>query len=268
VPFHRFENIESRRLTAHLSSGEAPIIEGKYVYFCLNQKRAGTGSELHYHPNELLIFILRGRVNAVVGRDHRIAETGTFIIIPPNVRHSMRATEDGPCAYLYIKDCTWTVVGVGADEALPERPLTMEESEEIVRSGGTATAVRTSGESQAIVDGVPDCFYPLSHTLQGGYRYGDHVETIRGERVAFGFFEVGAGFEKGGEGEHEQFFYVCDGELDVAADGEQRRMQAGDIVQLPRRVPYRLTAVGGHARFIGVQATDYLADRLDREAAS
>ena len=27
---------------------------------------------------------------------------------------ALKATEDGECAYLYIKDRTWTVVGVGA----------------------------------------------------------------------------------------------------------------------------------------------------------
>ena len=65
MPFHRFEEYENVLLTPHLSTAEAPIIEGKYLYYCLNQKRAGTGSELHYHPNELLIFPVLGKINAV-----------------------------------------------------------------------------------------------------------------------------------------------------------------------------------------------------------
>ena len=269
MPFHRFEEIESRRLTAHLSSGRAPIIEGQQLYFCLNQKKAGTGSELHYHPNELLIFVLEGRVNAVIGKDHRIAETGTCMIIPPNVRHSMRATEDGPCAYLYIKDRTWTVVGVGADEPLPERPLTMDQSEEIHRQSGdrSAVEVKSSGASQAIVEGVPDCFFPLTDKLQGGYRYGKHVEWIEGERGAFGFFEVPAEFQTSGSGEHEQFYYLCDGELNARIGGEMRRMRPGDIAHIPPGTTYLLdTKDAGPARFVGVRATDYLADRLDRAA--
>ena len=64
MPFHRFEDIESRYLTPHLSTGTAPVIDGKYMYFCLLHKEAGTGSELHYHPNELLIFPVKGRINA------------------------------------------------------------------------------------------------------------------------------------------------------------------------------------------------------------
>ena len=111
MPFHRFENIESNFLTPHLSSARGPVIEGRYMYFCLVHKTAGTGSELHYHPNELLIFPVRGKLNAIVGKDRRIAPVGTFVHAPAYARHSMRATEDGDCSYLYIKDKTWTVVG-------------------------------------------------------------------------------------------------------------------------------------------------------------
>jgi quercetin dioxygenase-like cupin family protein len=268
LSFHRFEEIEDRLITAHLSSAEGPMIEGKYVYFCLNKKKAGTGSELHYHPNELLIFVVRGRVNAVVGRDHRIAETGTFIVVPPNVRHSMRATVDDDCAYLYIKDRTWTVVGVGADEGLPERPLTTDESEEILRSGGAGgPKVKSAGVSQAIVDNVPNCFYPLTQNLQGTYRYGSHIEWIEGERMAFGYLELGRSLAGSGEG--EQFYYVCDGTLDARVDGEAKEIRAGDIVHVPRGASYDLAVKdGGKARVVGVKASLYLMERVDRAGAA
>ncbi len=103
MPFHRFENFESNFLTPHLSSGKAPVIEGSYMYFCLLHKSADTGSELHYHPNELLIFPVRGKINAIVGKDRRIVPAGTFVHAPAYARHSMKATEDGDCQYLYIK---------------------------------------------------------------------------------------------------------------------------------------------------------------------
>ena len=135
MPFHRFEEYESVLLTPHLSTAEAPIIEGKYLYYCLNQKRGGTGSELHYHSNELLIFPVLGKINAVVGKDRRVVKPGTFVLVPPNARHSMKATEDDPLAYLYIKDQTWTVVGVAEDEALPDKAPTMADSQKIIDSG-------------------------------------------------------------------------------------------------------------------------------------
>ncbi len=265
MPFHRFEDMENKNFTLHLSTANGPVIEGSHLYFCLNQKKAGTGSELHYHPNELLIFVVRGKVNAVVGKDRRIAEPGTFIIIPPNVRHSMKATEDGECAYLYIKDRTWTIVGIGADEAPPERPLTMEESEEIARTGKQPKVpYSTSNSSGAIVEGVPDCYYPLVHGLKGPIGYGRRIEWIEGERAAFGFFEVPGDFEDVSEhSAHEQFFYVCDGEIDGEVGGERKHLSAGDIIEVPRGAAYRLRVKKGTpARFVAVRATPYLEERL------
>ena len=58
MPFYRFEEIEKKYLSLHLSSAEGPIIEGDYVYFCKVHKEAGTGSKLHYHPNELIAAYL------------------------------------------------------------------------------------------------------------------------------------------------------------------------------------------------------------------
>ncbi len=266
MPFHRFENLQSQKITAHLSSAEGPVIEGSHLYFGLNQKKAGTGSELHYHPNELLVFVVKGKINAVVGKDRRVAGTGTFVLIPPNVRHSIRATEDGDCAYLYIKDRTWTVVGIGANEAAPERPLTMKESEEIARTGKSPQVPQsTVNSAQMIIEGVPDCYYPLSIGLDAPIGYGRKIEWIEGERGAFGFFEVPGDFEEASpRSEHEQFFYICSGKVDAEVGGEKKQTGPGDIIQVPRGSGYRLSVhAGAPARFVVVRATNYLEQRLD-----
>ncbi len=271
MPFHRFEDMENKNFTLHLSSARGPVIEGSHLYFCLNQKEPGTGSELHYHPNELLIFVVKGKVNAVVGKDRRIVEPGTFIIIPPNVRHSMKATEDGPCAYLYIKDRTWTIVGIGADEAAPERPLTMEESEEIVRTGKHPKVPQSKvNSSGAIVEGVPDCFFPMSHGLTAPIGYGRRVEWIEGERVGFGFFEISGDFEVASPAsEHEQYFYICSGTVDAEVNGERKQLKPGDIAEVPRGAAYRLHVRDGQpARFAAVRATPWLEERLAATAKS
>ena len=270
MPFHRFEDMENKNFTLHLSSARGPVIEGSHLYFCLNQKDAGTGSELHYHPNELLIFVVSGKVNAVVGKDRRIVEPGTFIIIPPNVRHSMKATEDGPCAYLYIKDRTWTIVGIGADEATPERPLTMEESEEIARTGKHPKVPQsTVNSSGAIVEGVPDCYFAMSRGLTAPVGYGRRIEWIEGERVAFGFFEISGDFEEASPAsEHEQYFYICTGTVDAEVGGERKQLKAGDIAEVPRGTAYRLrVSSGAAARFVAVRAMPYLEEQLAATSA-
>jgi len=264
LPFHRFEALESRYLTPHLSTGTAPVIEGRYMYFCLLHKNAGTGSELHYHPNELLIFPLRGKINAIVGKDRRIVEPGTFVHAPAYARHSMRATEDSHCQYLYIKDKTWTVVGLGENEAVPEKALTVAEVNRRYKVGERDKHKEAEGKSQAIVEGLDVCFYPIIESLDAPRRSARHVDWIEGERLAFGFFEVPGGYEEPqSTAQHEMFVYVLSGKLQATADGTSKPVGAGDIVHIPRGVAYCLQTQSPYARYVLVCSTPYLENRID-----
>lgn len=271
MPFHRFEDYEAVALTPHLSSGMSPIIEGRYLYYCLNQKEAGTGSELHYHPNELVIFTLEGKANAVVGKDRRIVAPGTMILIPPNVRHSVKATEDGPCAYLYIKDQTWTVVGIAADEARPDRPMSVDEVNEKYRRGeladrkGKATGGGNGGQtSDIIIEGVPNCYYPLLGALDEPFGAGRRIVWIEGERVAFGFYELPNGYNEAvSAAPHEYFYYVLHGALDAQVGNDARHVTAGGIIEVPKGAAYRLTVdAATPTRVAVVRSTDWLESRI------
>lgn len=264
MPFYRFEEFESHYLTPHLSTGKAPVIEGKYMYFCLLHKNAGTGSELHYHPNELLIFPLRGKINAIVGKDRRIVTPGTFVHAPAYARHSMRATEDGPCQYLYIKDKTWTVVGLAEDEAVPGKAMTVEEVNRKYNVGDREKHQKAQGKSQAIINGLDVCFYPIIESLDSPRCSARRVNWIEGERLAFGFFEVPADYDEPEmTSQHEMFVYVLSGEIQARADGTTRLVQDGDIIHVGRGDPLRLQVRSPFARYVLVCSTPYLEGRID-----
>jgi quercetin dioxygenase-like cupin family protein len=264
VSFHRFEDIEGHYLTPHLSTGRAPVIDGQYMYFCLLHKDAGTGSELHYHPNELLIFPLRGKINAIVGKDRRIVSPGTFVHAPAYARHSMRATEDGHCQYLYIKDKTWTVVGLAENEAVPDKAMTVEEVNRRYRVGERDKHKGASGKSQAIVEGLDVCFYPIIESLDAPRRSARHVDWIEGERLAFGFFEVPGGYdEPQATAGHEIFVYVLSGRLQATAGGQSKSVGTGDIIYVPRGSVYRLQVESPFARYVLVCSTPWLEQRID-----
>jgi quercetin dioxygenase-like cupin family protein len=264
MPFFRFEDLESNYLTPHLSTGKAPVIEGKYMYFCLLHKNAGTGSELHYHPNELLIFPVKGKINAIVGKDRRIVSPGTFVHAPAYARHSMRATEDGNLQYLYIKDKTWTVVGLAEDEAVPDKAMTVDEVNKKYGVGERDKHKKTEGKSQAIIEGLHTCFYPIIDTLDAPRASARRVNWIEGERLAFGFFEVPAGFyEPRIKAEHEMFFYVLDGQLQAQAGHQNKMVGAGDIVHVQRGETYRMQVKSPFARYTLVCSTPYLENRID-----
>lgn len=263
MPFHRFEDFESNYLTPHLSTGKAPVIEGRYIYFCLLHKNAGTGSELHYHPNELLIFPLRGKINAIVGKDRRVITPGAFVHAPAYARHSMKATEDGNLQYLYIKDKTWTVVGLAEDEAVPDQAMTVAEVNRKYAVGDGDKHRKAAGRSQAVIEGLPVCFHPMLDNLDAPRRSGRCVNWIEGERLAFGLFEVPGGYaEPEAVSAREMFVYVLSGKIDAEAAGRSKTIATGDIVHVPRGETYRLQ-VREHARYAMVCSTPYLENRID-----
>jgi quercetin dioxygenase-like cupin family protein len=264
MPFFRFEEIESNYLTPHLSTGKAPVIEGKYMYFCLLHKNAGTGSELHYHPNELLICPIPGKINAIVGKDRRVVQPGTFVHAPAYARHSMRATEDGNLQYLYIKDKTWTVVGLAEDEAVPEKAMTVDEVNKKYNVGDRDKHVKTEGKSQVIIEGLHDSYYPVIPSLDAPRISARRVEWIEGERLAFGYFDVPGGYDEPETvSAHEIFFYILSGSVKATCGKEQKTLTQGDIVYVPRGEKYRLLAQAPFARYAAVRSTPYLENRID-----
>jgi quercetin dioxygenase-like cupin family protein len=264
MPFFRFEDIESNYLTPHLSTGKAPVIEGRYMYFCLLHKNAGTGSELHYHPNELLIFPLRGKINAIVGKDRRIVSPGTFVHAPAYARHSMRATEDGHLQYLYIKDKTWTVVGLAEDEAVPAKAMTVDEVNRKYAVGDRDKHQKTQGRSEAIVDGLADCFYPIVASLDAPASSARRAYWIAGERLAFGYFEA---FEEQEDAatpaQHEIFFYVMSGRVRARCGRDEKIAGPGDIMHVPRGDAYSMRMAAPRVCYVAVRSTPYLENRID-----
>ena len=264
MAFHRFENMESNFLTPHLSSARGPVIEGKYMYFCLVNKAAGTGSDLHYHPNELLIFPVRGKINAIVGKDRRIAPTGMFVHAPAYARHSMKATEDGDCSYLYIKDKTWTVVGLAEDEAVPDKAMTVAEVNKKYNVGDRDKHQKAQGQSQAVIEGVKICYYPVIDAFDAPPVSARRANWIEGERLAFGYVEAPAGSaDAEAKTAHETFFYVLHGEVGAQCNGESRALKAGDILQAAVGDNYRLEVKSPFARYVAVRTTPYLENLID-----
>jgi quercetin dioxygenase-like cupin family protein len=264
MPFYRFEDFEAHYLTPHLSTGKAPVIDGKYMYFCLLHKNAGTGSEPHYHPNELLIFPLRGKIDAIVGKDRRIVGPGTFVHAPAYARHSIRATADGDCQYLYVKDKTWTVVGLAEDEAVPERAMTAEEANRRFRVGDRDRRQKARGESRAVIEGLNTCFYPIIESLDAPRCSARHVDWIEGERLAFGFFEAPGGYdEPEAESRHEMFIYVLSGRLQARSGDQTKLVCSGDIVHVQRHSVCRMQVQSPFARYALVCSTPFLEERMD-----
>lgn len=267
MSFHRFEDNKTRGFAPHLSTSKNALIDGQYLYFNLNTKPAGTGSEPHYHPNELLVFCLRGRINGLVGMERNIIEPGTFVVVPPNARHSFKATEESDCAYLYIKDHTWTPVGVAEDEALPDQATSIEDARLLTDAGEWTEEKKAPGKSTAITDGFASCFYKVLETLEQPLGQCERKIFIRGSRITFGLYEFPGVFERASDAsENEQFLYMLSGTVNASVNGEQRKIGEGDIVKILKGTPYRLTGnESGGARYTVVRSTALMEQMVDAQ---
>lgn len=261
MPFYRFDELEKTYLTPRLSSAHGPIIEGATIYFCLNCKEPGTGSVIHYHPNELLILPIAGKINSLVGRDRRIVRPGTFIHIPPFGQHQMIATEDEPLQYLYIKDKTWTTVGLSVEEAIPEQATSLADANrEFEQAGwvpGKGSIRKEPEKSTAVVDGLENCYHPIIDDFGKPPASSNLCYRFEGARMVFTYREFVKPFELAAAGSaHEQFHYVLHGSLAAAVADQARDVAAGGIVHVPQGSSCRLSDNGRPGvRFVTVEST-------------
>lgn len=114
MPFYRFEELEQETISPHYSTAFGGTVRGEKIEVGLYRMEAGTGADPHKHPNEQIIYILKGKVQARVGDEEATVETGGVIHVPPNVVHEIRALED--TVFLSAKDL---VEGKGSKEWSP-----------------------------------------------------------------------------------------------------------------------------------------------------
>ncbi|MEX2449537.1 MAG: cupin domain-containing protein [Rhodospirillales bacterium] len=266
MTFHRFEDYKARAHAIHLTTAQNRKIEGDYMFFCHVTKAAGTGSELHYHPNELLTFILNGKANVLVGKERRIVPAGTFVHIPPCARHSIKASEDGDMQYLYIKDQTWSMVGVAADEALPDEAPDVEEVAEKFSKGEWPGQKKSPEESGAIIEGLANCFYPVIESFDAPTISCERTCRIAGERLAFNFADLPEGYHHRFDATpHEEFIYLLKGELTATVGGEKKNCVSGDVIQIPKGSKLSLEVTVGPVRYVSVESTTFLEGKIDRK---
>ena len=96
------------------SSVEGGCVEGDRLIVALMRMPAGTGAELHSHPNEQWIYILEGTFRANVGGKEFDARPGSVVYVPANAIHGGKATPDGDVVFFTCKDASHSLHGMKA----------------------------------------------------------------------------------------------------------------------------------------------------------
>lgn len=77
-----------------------PGWKGRYFHtanmtFAHYEFTAGSAIHEHFHPEEEVYEVIEGELEVTIGGNSQIAKPGLVAIVPPNVRHSVRALTNG-----------------------------------------------------------------------------------------------------------------------------------------------------------------------------
>ncbi len=96
------------------STAHGPCVEGDRIIVGLMRMKAGTGAELHSHPNEQWIYVLEGTFHAVIDGKEIEVKPGSVLYIPANTMHAGKASPDGDVVFFTCKDGSHSLHGIKA----------------------------------------------------------------------------------------------------------------------------------------------------------
>jgi quercetin dioxygenase-like cupin family protein len=94
MPFYRFDELPQETISPDYSTAAGGTVTGDVIEVGRYAMAKGTGADPHRHPNEQIIYVLRGRLQATVGEESRTVGPGEAVHVPTNVVHQVRALED------------------------------------------------------------------------------------------------------------------------------------------------------------------------------
>jgi quercetin dioxygenase-like cupin family protein len=96
------------------STAHGPCVEGDRIIVGLMRMKAGTGAELHSHPNEQWIYVLEGTFRALIDGKEIEVKPGSVLYIPANTMHAGKASPDGDVVFFTCKDGSHSLHGIKA----------------------------------------------------------------------------------------------------------------------------------------------------------
>lgn len=94
MPFFDFNKLESEYVTPKYSKAFGPLVAGGQIEVGWLRFGASEGAVPHAHPQEQIMVVIKGRLQATVDEETRILGPGEGFHALPNVLHHVTAIED------------------------------------------------------------------------------------------------------------------------------------------------------------------------------
>jgi quercetin dioxygenase-like cupin family protein len=89
-----FDDHLDNKVTEQYSTATGPVLRGVEIELAKLNFKKGGGAKEHSHPEEQIVYVLRGLARATVGGESYEVRPGQASYHPPNVPHSFEVLED------------------------------------------------------------------------------------------------------------------------------------------------------------------------------
>ena len=106
--FHRLDAMPKELVTPRHSTAYGELLTGRGIELGRLSFREGEGAERHRHPQEQIVYVVRGRVEVEVDGETAVLGPGDAFHAPPAVPHRLTAVQDSE-----VISCKTVVDGAG-----------------------------------------------------------------------------------------------------------------------------------------------------------
>ena len=94
MPFYNLREMEKGAIGPTYSTAYGSMVHGQHLEVALVRFQARRGAKPHRHPNEQMMFVLKGRLQARIGDEHLVAQPGDILHMPADVEHEVMALDE------------------------------------------------------------------------------------------------------------------------------------------------------------------------------
>ena len=91
VGFSKFAALREEQISERSAAAFSPATKGMIVWWSIG---AGVHVEPHSHPNEQIVWMLKGKMEFRLGTEQRICGQGDVVVIPGGTEHEAWFRED------------------------------------------------------------------------------------------------------------------------------------------------------------------------------
>ena len=97
MPYFDLKDIAEELVAPGKSAAMARMITGSQVEFAILRFKQGEGAKVHWHPQEQILYMLKGRMEITSEGSVRVIGPGEAALFAPDVPHGTLMLEDVEC---------------------------------------------------------------------------------------------------------------------------------------------------------------------------